>query len=167
MRIKSIELAWFRGAATPVALEPNGKSMVVYGDNGSGKSSFVDAVEYVVNNNGIAHLKNEYSGSHLVKAIPNTHKSASDKTTLKFQFRDDSQLNVEFRANGSSKLSGADHIGMPNWQHRQTVLRQDEVSRFIHASKGDKVLRTIAALGIDCNGVRCRESPQAKATHGG
>ena len=148
MRIKSIELAWFRGAATPVALEPNGKSMVVYGENGSGKSSFVDAVEYVVNNNGIEHLKNEYSGSHLVNAIPNTHKSESDKTTLKFQFRDDSQLNVEFRPSGSSKISGAEHIGMPNWQYRQTVLRQDEVSRFIHDRKGEKYSALLPLLGL-------------------
>ena len=148
MRIKSIELAWFRGAATPVALEPNGKSMVIYGENGSGKSSFVDAIEYVVNNSGIEHLKNEYSGSHLVNAIPNTHKSASDKTTLKFQFRDDSQLNVEFRPNGSSKISGAEHIDMPNWQHRQTVLRQDEVSRFIHARKGEKYSALLPLLGL-------------------
>ena len=148
MRIKSIELAWFRGSATPVALEPNGKSMVVYGENGSGKSSFVDAVEYVVNNNGIDHLKNEYSGSHLVNAIPNTHKSVSDKTTLKFQFRDDSQLNVEFRPNGSSKISGAEHIGMPNWQNKQTILRQDDVSRFIHATKGEKYSALLPLLGL-------------------
>ena len=148
MRIKSIELAWFRGAAAPVALEPNGKSMVVYGENGSGKSSFVDAVEYVVNNSGIEHLKNEYSGSHLVNAIPNTHKSASDKTTLKFHFRDDSHLNVEFRPNGSSKISGAEHIGMPNWQYRQTVLRQDEVSRFIHDRKGEKYSALLPLLGL-------------------
>ena len=63
MRIKSIELAWFRGAAGPVSLEPNCNSMVVYGENGSGKSSFVDAVEYVLNGGGIEHLKTEYSGS--------------------------------------------------------------------------------------------------------
>ena len=148
MRIKSIQLAWFRGAATPVALEPNGKSMVVYGENGSGKSSFVDAVEYVVNNSGIEHLKNEYSGLHLVNAIPNTHKSASDNTTLKFHFRDDSQLNVDFRSNGSSKLSGAEHIGMPNWHYRQTVLRQDEVSRFIHDRKGEKYSALLPLLGL-------------------
>ncbi len=49
MRIKSIRLAWFRGAADPVSLEPDCKSMVIYGANGSGKSSFVDAVEYVLN----------------------------------------------------------------------------------------------------------------------
>ena len=30
MRIESIELEWFRGAAEPVSLEPNSKSMVVY-----------------------------------------------------------------------------------------------------------------------------------------
>ena len=45
MRIKAIQLSWFRGAADPVSLEPDCKSMVVYGVNGSGKSSFVDAVE--------------------------------------------------------------------------------------------------------------------------
>ena len=148
MRIKSIELAWFRGSATPVALEPNGKSMVVYGENGSGKSSFVDAVEYVVNHKGIEHLKNEYSGSHLVNAIPNTHKSESDKTTLKFQFGDGSQLNVEFSPSGSSKISGAEHIGMPNWQYRHTILRQDEVSRFIHDRKGDKYSALLPLLGL-------------------
>ena len=55
MRIKSIQLSWFRGAADPVALEPNSKSMVVYGENGSGKSCFVDAVEYVLNDGKIGH----------------------------------------------------------------------------------------------------------------
>ncbi len=40
MRIKAIQLSWFRGAADPVSLKPDCKSMVVYGDNGSGKLSF-------------------------------------------------------------------------------------------------------------------------------
>ena len=56
MRINAIQLSWFRGAADPVSLEPNGKSMIVYGANGSGKSSFVDAIEYVLNNGKIRHL---------------------------------------------------------------------------------------------------------------
>ena len=85
MRIRSIELEWFRGAAEPVALEPNSKSMVVYGENGSGKSSFVDAVEYVLNSGSIEHLRHEYSGSHQVNAIPNTHKPEGGKTAMRFQ----------------------------------------------------------------------------------
>ena len=130
MRIKSIELEWFRGAADPVSLEPNCKSMVVYGENGSGKSCFVDAIEYVLDNGSIEHLRTEYSGTHQVKAIPNTHKPEGSKTALRFNFRDDSELRVDFSPNGSSKSSGAQGIALEQWEYRQTVLRQ--VSEFIH-----------------------------------
>jgi chromosome segregation ATPase len=51
MRIKSIGIEWFRGAAEVVSLDPDSKSMVVYGENGSGKSSFVDAFEYALMSN--------------------------------------------------------------------------------------------------------------------
>ena len=148
MRIKSIELAWFRGAAGPVSLEPNCNSMVVYGENGSGKSSFVDAVEYVLNGGGIEHLKTEYSGSHQVKAIPNTHKPGGSKTALRFVFKDDSELDVDFNENGSSKSSGAEGIAMGEWEYRQTVLRQNEVSEFIHDTKGKKYSALLPLFGL-------------------
>ena len=148
MRIKSIELMWFRGAAGPVSLEPNCKSMVVYGENGSGKSSFVDAVEYVLNSGGIEHLKTEYSGSHQVKAIPNTHRPEGSKTALKLTFKDDSQLKVDFNETGSSKSSGAEVIGMGEWEYRQTVLRQSEVSEFIHDTKGKKYSALLPLFGL-------------------
>ena len=148
MRIKSIELAWFRGAADPVSLEPNCKSMVIYGENGSGKSSFVDAVEYVLNNGSIAHLRNEYSGSHQVKAIPNTHRPKGNKPVLRFKFSDDSNLNILFDPNGSSNSSGAEGIAMHEWQSRQTVLRQDEVSKFVHDTKGDKYSALLPLFGL-------------------
>ena len=148
MRIKSIELAWFRGAAAPVSLEPNCKSIVVYGGNGSGKSSFVDAVEYVLNNRRIEHLMTEYSGSHQVKAIPNTHRPKSIKPSLRFKFKDDSELKVDFSPNGSSKSSGAERIAMNEWDYRQTVLRQSEVSDFIHDTKGDKYSALLPLFGL-------------------
>jgi chromosome segregation ATPase len=53
MRIKAIELSWFRGAADATLLDLDCKSTIVYGVNGSGKSSFVDAVEYVPNDGQI------------------------------------------------------------------------------------------------------------------
>ena len=97
MRIKSIQLAWFRGAADPVSLEPDCKSMVVYGANGSGKSSFVDAVEYVLNDGKIGHLAHEYSGSRQKKGIPNTHIPKNGKTELRIKFQDDSELKIEIK----------------------------------------------------------------------
>ena len=148
MRIKSLELAWFRGAAVPVSLEANCKSMVVYGENGSGKSSFVDAVEYVLNNKSIEHLKTEYSGSRQVNAIPNTHKAKTDKTALKFKFEDDSEIKIDFGSDGSSRSSGAQKIAIDEWEYRQTVLRQNEVSEFIHDTKGKKYSALLPLFGL-------------------
>ena len=148
MRIRAIELAWFRGAASAIALEPNGKSMVVYGENGSGKSSFVDAVEYVLNNGSIEHLRTEYSGSRQVKAIPNTHKPANVKPTLRFKFQDSSELKIDFNPNGSSKRSGGERVAMGEWEYRQTVLRQDEVAKFIHDTKGEKYSALLPLFGL-------------------
>ena len=148
MRIRTIELAWFRGAAGAVALEPNGKSMVVYGENGSGKSSFVDAVEYVLNNGSIEHLRTEYSGSRQEKAIPNTHKPANAKSTLSFKFQNSSELKIQFNPNGSSKRLAGESIAMDEWAYRQTVLRQDEVAKFIHDTKGEKYSALLPLFGL-------------------
>ena len=148
MRIESIELAWFRGAAAPVSLEPNCKSMVVYGENGSGKSCFVDAVEYVLNSGRIEHLRTEYSGSNQVNVIPNTHKPKGSKPSLRFTFEDDSELKIDFSPNGSSKSSGAQVIAMNKWDYRQTVLRQSEVSDFIHDTKGKKYSALLPLFGL-------------------
>ena len=125
MRIKSIQLSWFRGAADPVALEPNSKSMVVYGENGSGKSCFVDAVEYVLNDGKIGHLGHEYSGKHQEKAVPNTHKPKGRKTQFKIKFKDNSEFETEIKPTRSSTSSGAEPVAMGTWDYRRTVLRQD------------------------------------------
>lgn len=148
MRIKTIQLSWFRGAAHPVSLEPDCKSMVVYGVNGSGKSSFVDAVEYVLNNGKIGHLAHEYSGKRQEKAVPNTHKPQSRKTELTIKFKDDSELNTKITQDGSSKNSGAEAVAMDTWDYRRTILRQDEVATFIRDTKGAKYSALLPLLGL-------------------
>ncbi|MBI3091991.1 MAG: AAA family ATPase [Candidatus Tectomicrobia bacterium] len=148
MRIKSIQLSWFRGAADPVALDPDSKSMVVYGNNGAGKSSFVDAVEYVLHNGRIGHLSHEYSGKHQEKAIPNTHKPRDRKTELRITFTNDAELTVQIKPDGSPKSSGAEVVAMPTWEYHRTVLRQDEVAAFIHDTKGDKYSTLLPLLGL-------------------
>ena len=148
MRIKSIQLAWFRGAAAPVSLEPDCKSMVVYGENGSGKSSFVDAVEYVLKGGSIEHLRTEYSGTHQVYAVLNTHKPEKENTELQIKFQDDSELNMVVDPKGPSKSSGAEDIAIGSWEYRQTILRQNEVSDFIHDTKGRKYSALLPLFGL-------------------
>jgi len=149
MRIKDIQLSWFRGAAEPVSLEPDSKSMVVYGANGSGKSSFVDAVEYVLNDGRIRHLAHEYSGKRQEKAVPNTHRPQGAKTELRFTFMNEAVLKNEIKKDGSAAGSGAEAIAMSTWDYRRTVLRQDEVSAFIHDTKGEKYSALLPLLGLD------------------
>ena len=148
MRMKSLDLAWFRGAADPVTLDLNCKSMVVYGNNGSGKSSFVDAVEYVLNKGRIEHLKHEYSSSHQANGIPNTHKPQTSQTALRIEFEDDSDVQINFMPNGTSKKAGLKQTPMDEWEYRQTVLRQDEVSAFIHNTKGEKYSALLPLFGL-------------------
>ena len=148
MRIKSIELAWFRGAADPVPLETDCKSMVVYGANGSGKSSFVDAVEYVLNKGNIEHLKHEYSSSYQSNAIVNTCKPDNAKSAIKVKFGDNSVLKLDFNPNGSSKTTGTKPAYMDAWEYKQTVLRQNEVSAFITNNKRRKILGLAAIVRL-------------------
>lgn len=148
MRIKAIKVSWFRGAADPVSLEPDCKSMVVYGVNGSGKSSFVDAVDYVLNDGKIGHLAHEYSGRRQEKAVPNTHRPKGQKTELSITFKGGSELKTEITHDGSSKSSGAEAVAMHKWEYRRTVLRQDEVAAFIHDTKGGKYSALLPLLGL-------------------
>jgi ABC-type hemin transport system ATPase subunit len=148
MRIKAIELSWFRGASDTVALDLGGRSMVAYGMNGSGKSSFVDAVEHVLHDGKIEHLAHQYSGRRQEKAIPNTHTPHDQKTALAIRFEDNSELRTAIRRDGSYARSGADAIAMPTWEYRRTVLRQHEVAEFIQSTKGDKYSALLPLLGL-------------------
>jgi hypothetical protein len=149
MRIETIELSWFRGAADPIKLESNSKSVVIYGENGSGKSSFVDAVEYMLNSGRINHLAHEYSGKRQEKTIHNTHKPQGQKTEIIIKFADKSELKTVIEQNGASTSTGAESIAMNTWNYRRTVLRQDEVATFIHGTKGDKYSALLPLLGLE------------------
>lgn len=148
MRITSVSLSWFRGAADPVALECNCKSIVVYGANGAGKSSFVDAIEYAINNGRIEHLAHEYSGRRQEKGLRNTHAPANEKARLSIKFKDDSEHTVQIGEDGSSTITRSDTAAISSWEYRRIVLRQDEVSHFIHARKGEKYSALLPLLGI-------------------
>lgn len=144
MRIRTISLSWFRGAAHLVSLEPECKSIVVYGVNGSGKSSFVDAVEYVLNDGRVGHLAHEYSGKHLQNALPNTHKPPDAKTELSIRFCEGSETTVEIKNDGTAKTTRS----VTGWDYRRTVLRQDEVAAFIKDTKGAKYSALLPLLGL-------------------
>ena len=86
MKIETIELKWFRGAASSTKIDLGGKNIVIYGSNGSGKSSFVDAFEYLIQNGRIKHLSHEFSGRKQEKGIRNTHTPANTNSEIIINF---------------------------------------------------------------------------------
>jgi energy-coupling factor transporter ATP-binding protein EcfA2 len=148
VRIRTVRLTWFRGAATGDHLETLDKSIAVYGANGSGKSSFVDALEYVLNDGRIRHLAHEYSGKHQEKAIINTHRPATETSEIVIDFADKTSVRVEIARSGTHSVSGDGVHHLNGWDCRRTVLRQDEVSEFVHSTKGQKYSVLLPLLGL-------------------
>ncbi len=148
MRIRSIDLSWFRGASEHALLDTEGKSIVIYGSNGSGKSSFVDAIEHVLCNGRIKHLAHEYSGKRQEKAIINTHKPITEKTSFSISFIDGSLHTTQFHENGSFTCTQSKQNLVATWKYEHTVLRQTEVAEFIQSTKGDKYSALLPLLGL-------------------
>ncbi len=123
--------------------------MVVYGENGSGKSCFVDAVEYLLQGGRIRHLAHEYSGKRQEKGVINTHTPKDRKTEVRIRFKDGAKLSAEVKRDGTYMSSGAEGVAFGSWYYRRIVLRQEEVAAFISSTKGDKYSALLPLLGLD------------------
>jgi energy-coupling factor transporter ATP-binding protein EcfA2 len=151
MKITSIDLSWFRGAADSASLNTEFKNIAIYGANGSGKSTFCDAIEYLIMEGKIDHLRHEYSGVRQEKGIRNTHAPKGAPSTISVQFEGDISIHVTIDENGSPVFTSApsefiDFI--QSWKLEQLVLRQDEVARFVIKPKGDKYSALLPLLGL-------------------
>jgi energy-coupling factor transporter ATP-binding protein EcfA2 len=152
MRIETITLSWFRGAGQEAVLNSGSKSVVVYGANGSGKSTFADAIEYLVKDGKIEHLRHEYSGSRQEKGVRNTHAPPDEPGTITVQFDQGRSIRAEIGPDGRLSLASEPAelaTAVQAWELKRLLLRQDEVANFVHAPKGDKYSVLLPLLGLD------------------
>jgi len=147
MRIKSIKIGWFRGSADPIELDLSSKSLVLYGENGSGKSSFVDAVEHNVKDGKINHLAHEYSGKRQERAVVNTHTPGSQNGSIFITLDDGTSIETKIQKNGTFTTTPV-VSDIKSWDYRRTILRQNEVADFIADTKGDKYSALLPLLGL-------------------
>ena len=82
-KIKSISIAGIRGIKDSISLPLNEKSVLLYGDNGTGKSSISDAIEWFYTDK-VSHL----SGSEidLKDALRNSNQKDSDTTSIAISY---------------------------------------------------------------------------------
>lgn len=152
MRIKTISLSWFRGAGNRAILNTDLKNVVVYGSTGSGKSSFSDAIEYVVTKGKIRHLMHEYSGSRQEKGIINTHAPTGMNPTICITFEGGGSIDARIAPDGTPSFSGnpEDLVdAIQAWELERLILRQDEVAAFVEKTKGEKYSVLLPLLGLE------------------
>lgn len=150
MKISTIELNWFRGAGERVYLETGGKSVVIYGDNATGKSSFSDAFEFIIRRGRILHLQHEYAREE--NAIINTAAPIDAFARAKFEFDTGEQVSVVIPTEGSNTYEADPPEflkDIQSWQIPQHLLRQNEIANFIEKSKSEKYSVLSPLLGLD------------------
>jgi uncharacterized Zn finger protein (UPF0148 family) len=149
MKIETIEMSWFRGAATKVALTPQSKSVVVYGDTASGKSSFVDAMEFILTKGKIEHLKNEFSDP--TNCVRNTETPDTEECYARICFENSDYVETKVPKTGRIQFEASSDgllTTVQEWDVKRHILRQDEVSDFIHSTKSEKYSTLSPLLGL-------------------
>ena len=85
-KIKSINISGIRGIKNPLPLNLNKRSILLFGENGSGKSSLTDAIEWYYSD-GVKHLVSEETGSTKGKgALRNLFIPDSEDAFINIQY---------------------------------------------------------------------------------
>ncbi|MFC2093669.1 AAA family ATPase [Bacteroidota bacterium] len=151
-KIKSINITGIRGIKDTLPLTLAKKSILIYGDSGTGKSSLVDALEWFYNDE-IVHLSNEEIGRRKGKdALRNIFLPDNDDATIEIQYSNknfdteksiDNSLTVS--ATNTSKVF-QDYIAQSKSEN--LILRYRDLVQFILASKTDKLNKLQEIIGF-------------------
>lgn len=143
IKIKQLNIKGIRGIQKPLTLNLSGQSILIYGENGSGKSSISDSMEWFFNDE-VKHLSGEEID--LKEALRNSHLSKTDESFVEIEFTK-SELNstksLKFRKDRLAASSTNDSIALKNYlsqtQKENIILRHHLLTEFIDKTKGNKL----------------------------
>lgn len=142
-KIKSISITGIRGIRDTISLPLNEKSVLLYGDNGTGKSSISDAIEWFYTDK-VSHL----SGSEidLKDALRNSYQKDSDTAFIAISYNrnviDATKSLFSKRGKLTSELSNSSDDFEKYYSASQSenlLLRYQFLHDFIDQTKGDKL----------------------------
>lgn len=159
IKLKRLNIAGFRGIRTPVPLDfgVNCRSLVLFGSNGDGKSSFSDAIEWFLTDR-IAALQREGCGrdDYFNKYMPE-----DDDATVEIEFNNqqlDSTKTLERKGGYRFSNSTDEFIKyVKSGLNESFILRYHTMRDFIDKTKKDKLEKIEEIIGFDIVKT-CRES---------
>jgi energy-coupling factor transporter ATP-binding protein EcfA2 len=142
-KIKSIKVNGLRGVRDTLTLDLNKKSILVYGDNGTGKSSLTDSFEWFFYDR-IGHLSNEEIGRRKGRdALRNIFIDDTQDGFIEMIFDEtdlDSKKSIDssLRTSNSNTTDEFNDFIASSYSER-LILRYRDLVQFIIAGKTDKL----------------------------
>ena len=143
IKIKQLNLTGLRGVKGQISLPLNEKSALLCGDNGTGKSSISDSLEWFYTDN-VSHLSS--SEIDLKEALRNTYLKESESSSVAVSFGNaalDGERKIFFkRGKLSSEFSNTTDVFnkyLSRSENENLILRYQSMRDFIDQTKGDKL----------------------------
>jgi recombinational DNA repair ATPase RecF len=152
-RLKQIDITGFRGALQILQLDfqANCRSMAIYGENGTGKSTISDAVEWFYRGR-VDHLWHE---DCKMQALRHALLDAQSDSTVRIAFSNSALDNTKrlshfFLTSQSNSTTGfQQYLDKTGRGGERLFLRNADLLRFIVSSKTDKRRELAAIIGYD------------------
>jgi len=146
IKIKSLSIKGFRGAKEQLSLDLNSKSFLLFGDNGTGKSSITDAIEWFYKDS-VEHLSiDEIDRKGGLTALRNTFINDTEKCSVELAFTDsnlDSQKSINLKKSNleveNSNNSDAFLFYFDNSKKENLILRYRDLTNFVLSTKKEKL----------------------------
>jgi hypothetical protein len=144
IKIKQLGINGLRGVGTTPLLFPlNEKSVLIYGDNGTGKSSISDSLEWYYTDN-VSHLSS--SEIDLKDALRNSYVQEDESSSIDIKFSRtilDSKRNLLYKrgklTSNYSNVSDDFKNYISRSGNENLILRYQTMRNFIDQTKGDKL----------------------------
>lgn len=142
-KIKNIKIKGIRGAKDTLDLNLNGKSILLYGDNGSGKSSISDAIEWFFTDK-VSHLSSseiELKDALRNATIPDTESSEVSISFTKTNLDCSKTLSLKKGKLTPEILNTTEEFSnyISNSNSENILLRYQYLTNFIDNTKGEKL----------------------------
>ncbi|OGR47539.1 MAG: hypothetical protein A2X34_02985 [Elusimicrobia bacterium GWC2_51_8] len=155
MKIKNIEISGLRGVKDQLSLPLEGKSMLIYGENGSGKSSITDGLEWFYADE-VKHLSTGEIGRGGIAALRNIFLPEDKEASVDIKFSDnkyDSKKRLYLKRGvllGEHSNSGEEfgqYLAASNIKN--LILRYQALLEFILCAKNDKLREISLIIGFE------------------
>ena len=151
IKLTQLETTGFRGARLPIKLDltSSSKSVLIFGRNGTGKSTFTDAIEWFFRK----RVEQLWKEDCFEESLRNLNLSDSENASVALKFSD-STLDGEQTIDGKLKLTRSNkdpgfNAYMTQSEGERLVLRHCDLQPFVVLRKGEKKKVIADIIGYD------------------